>query len=340
MTGKIDIVIATYNRKDALALLVKSLMELGDVIYRIIVVDSSDEEDMAVKALEKVTYIRSSHANQPYQRYVGYLASSAEIIIFLDDDMEILDKNCCRKVQDAFADDSVVGVAINFENVNEFLNDKLPKSKLGNPAHVTGLKKVIKAFTGYPYLKEGEFWLCGVRGKQPGAGGNTKWVQGGAFAVRKDALYRNFNFALFDLFEKKMGMGEDVILGFTLSRLGKLLYLPDRLFLHNDRKDSTYTLDIQSYGKRVAYSRLYLSMEYCRLTGKPNVLAISHFLWCVSWRLLGMGINCLVDSTPERKSLFRGYAAGAMSSLKDRGILSRYNDGSFWKSEADNDLGR
>ena len=43
----------------------------------------------------------------------------------------------------------------------------------------------------------------------------------------------NFNFQLFDLFEEKMGMGEDFIIGYSLSNSGDLIYHDEIFFFHH-----------------------------------------------------------------------------------------------------------
>ena len=336
---KTDVIIATYNRPKSLMNVVKKLLESTDEIQNIIVVDSSSEENKEILTVKKVRYVRSSHANQPYQRYLGYLSSNAEVLVFLDDDMELIEPLWMSKIENVFADNTVVGAAIAFTNDNEFLNTKVPKTKLGNPKKAGVLRRAVKAITGNPYLKPGDFWLCGIRGVQPSGGGKTQWVQGGAFAARRSAIYKNFNFYLFDLFEQKLGMGEDVLLGYTLSKQGKIIYIPQELFYHNDQKDSTYTMDFKSYGERVAYSRLYLSYESARLSGMSDSLVLIHFAWYMLWRLGGMCVNYVLDPNKDRKEMMRGYFSGIMKAIKNRKILSTYNnDGKVWTKEAKNDI--
>lgn len=336
---KTDVIIATYNRPKSLMNVVNKLLESTEEIQNIIVIDSSSEENREIQTLNKVRYIRSSHANQPYQRYLGYLSSNADVLIFLDDDMELIEPLWLDKIKKQFLDDSVTGVAIAFTNDNEFLNSKLPKTKFGNPKKAGIFRRIIKAMTGHPYLKAGDFWLCGIRGAQPSGGCETKWVQGGAFAARRVGLYKNFNFRLFDLFEEKLGMGEDVLLGYTLSRQGKIIYISQELFYHNDQKDSTYTIDLKSYGERVAYSRLYLSYEYARLSNMNKHIATMHYIWYIAWRLFGMKINYLLDKKNGRKEMVEGYFSGAIKAIKNRKILSSYIDGKIWTKEAENDIG-
>ena len=179
--------------------------------------------------------------------------------------------------------------------------------------------------------------MCGIRGPQPENGGKTEWVSGGAFAAKRDVLYKNFNFKLFDFFERKIGMGEDAILGFTLAQYGKIIYLPEELFYHNDQKDSTYTVDFHSFGKRVAYSRLYLSFEYARLVGSSKAVAYGHYIWYMLWRLIGMSINQIIGFKSSRSEMMKGYISGIFLALKDSRHLVKYDDGSNWKKDIQDD---
>lgn len=335
---QVDIVIATYNRPQSLERLVNALSVCKPSPEHIIIVDSSPEENLSIQKYENVVYVRSSHPNQPYQRYLGYQMSKNDFLVFLDDDMEVLDKNWLENVLVQFKDKSVVGVAINFKNDNDFLQKSIPKSKFARSKQSNLIKEFLKSLSGYPKLKPGKFWLCGIRGVQPENGGETKWVSGGAFSARKSILYNNFNFKLFDLFERKIGMGEDAILGFTLAQLGNIVYLPEEYFYHNDQKDSTYTVDFYSYGKRVAYSRLYLSFEYARLTGTSKTIAFVHFNWYILWRLIGMGINNLITPQDTRVEMLKGYLAGWKLAWKFQKELREYKDNKYWEGEAKHDI--
>ena len=86
---KFDVIIATCNRKESLMILVSQLLSCSKLPENIIVVDSSETINQDIKKINLVKYIQSSHKNQPYQRYVGFLSASCEILIYLDDDMRL-----------------------------------------------------------------------------------------------------------------------------------------------------------------------------------------------------------------------------------------------------------
>jgi len=329
-----DVIITTYNRPDSLKLLVQQILQNSILPQHIIIVDSSKEINNDIQEYEKVIYIHSSHGNQPYQRYIGYLTSKAEFIIFFDDDMRIEDRDALKKILDLYSNPNIVGVQPNFINTNDFLSQKIPKSKFATVSKFNKVIKYIKSLSGYYTPSKGQLSYCGIRGVKPKNLEEVLYFNGGVFSCKRSYIFKNFNFKLFDIFEDKLGMGEDTILGHTLSKEGKILYVEKPMFLHDDQKDSTYTVDFRSYGKRVAYSRLYLSYEYIRLNDKSKLLAFLHFNWYIFWRIFGMIVNQVLDYKYERKEILIGYIQGYFLALKDTDKLSLFDDGDYWKKEA------
>ena len=331
-----DIIITTYNRSASLETLVSQIMKCDIYPTRIIVVDSSKKENTEIQNNNIVKYIQSSHANQPYQRYVGYLASTSSILVYLDDDMEIADQFAFKKILENFQKKEVIGLAINFINENEFLQRKVPKSKF---ASTKGIMKTLKTLSGQSELSEGEYGFNGLKGAQPKEGGITKWFRGGAFAARREFLYKGFNFKLFDLYEEGLGKGEDGILGYTLSKSGRLLFEPKILFIHNDKKDSTYTQNFFSFSRRVIYSRLYLSYEFSRLNDNALCNATLRYHWYVLWRVMGIVINQVLNFKDSRKEMLKGYLEGWRLAFQSQKELQKYKNESYWEKEAKHDIG-
>ncbi len=321
----IDIVIATYNRPLIIRKLVDDILYRRiDVINQVIVVDSSDEIDSYLQNKE-IIYVRSTHKNQPYQRYLGYCMSSSDYLLFLDDDMQILNESIFYKIVDVFKDPSIVGINLRFTNKNDFLEHQL-KHKFNFLSSV--VLEGIRTLTGRPHVKDGQFWYCGLRGERKD-GDYSEYFSGGAFCAKSKYLYKNFNFNLFTLFERRIGMGEDVILAYTLSKYGKIYNLPNSYFLHNDTGSSVYTANNQMYNYRVAYSRLYLSREYARLNGEKSIKAFVITTWFNFWRVLGLLVLCLRNPQIGIKGVW-GYTQGA---LKSYGLYNKGDDTSYWKKE-------
>ncbi len=313
---KIDIVVCTYNRPERVTRLVQELLTCNPLPNSIIIVDSSDVSITDKRVVEKTSYIKSTRKNQPYQRYVGYLNSSSDILVYLDDDMELIHAAFLKDIHELFISMPYLsGVALNFKDkqIDTSLS-LIPSSTLKSKNSLFG--KWINYITGYPVLKEGEWGMNGNRGPQPRLnGGPTQWLSGGAFAAKRSSLYINFNLQLFDLFEKGIGMGEDAVLGYTLSKQNTLYYYPKLLFYHNDLKDSTYSLDLYKFSKRVMFSRLYLSLEKVRLDNKSQLVAYTSYIWYALWRLIGLSVNLVLHYSVSRKNIFKGSLSGFLKSF-------------------------
>lgn len=338
-TNSYDVIVTTNNRAESVDILVEQILKQNRLPENIIVVDSSEKENLSLQETQDVYYIRSSHANQPYQRYVGYLASKSPLLVYLDDDMELVGNNVFEKVTNAFNKEETIGLALNFINNNEFLNQKVPKSKF---AETKGASKkivnILKKLSGQLELKHGKYSYNGLKGKQPLEGGQTQWFSGGAFAIKRKFLYKNFNFKLFDLYEKQLGKGEDGIIGYTASKAGALNFEPEILFLHNDKQDSTYSKSFYSFSRRVIFSRLYLSYEFCRLDGRSQRIVPLLYHWYVFWRIAGILVNQLLGFRESRHQMLKGYLSGWWLAWKYGNELRQCNDGTYWKKEAKHDI--
>lgn len=311
----ISIIICTCNRPKKVCDLVSLLLDQNMLSDEIIVVDSSDDGNLALLKNEQVKYIRSSHKNQPYQRYLGYHIAKNDWLLYLDDDMEPVNDKAITGVRSLISEvPEAVAFAIRFENLHEDTSlGKMPKSiiKRGKGS----LSRLLLWFTGYPLLKDGKVGWNGLRGKQP-KGGFTEWFSGGAFLVKKDSIFKNFNFSLFTMFEKKLGMGEDFIISYTVSRQGKIWATTEVFFYHNDQNDSSYTADIKSFNLRVIYSRLYLSLEKARVTNTSPIIAIIIYCYYSIWRFLGLLVNLAMKPSKSRFYSIRGFFSGFLMSFE------------------------
>lgn len=305
----IDLVICTYNRPEKVRELTLALLDCQPAPNQIIVVDSSDTENQALQNSPQIQYIRSSHKNQPFQRFLGTQLSNAEYILFLDDDMEIQNPQFLEDLKIILSGEVFAGIALNFKDKHSHTTlSEVPKSQLF--AQLSFLRRFKNWFTAYPQLSEGKFGFCGNRGKQPTVFKETEYLSGGAFIGRRKDLFQNFNFQLFDLFEKRMGMGEDGIIGYGLHKRGKLMFLPEIYFLHNDQRDSSYSMDIRAFAEKVIFSRLYLSLERQRLNEGSLLFARLHFHWYAFWRMAGLVMNYLIRRNSKQKSVVLGTYSG------------------------------
>jgi len=331
----ISVVIPTYKRYNSLNYLLSQLSNTSFVFKEIIVVDSTDEKEREdIIKVENLILIYSSHKNGVYQRYLGYNISTSDLVLFLDNDMEIMSPQFAKEIIGLFTDEKIIGAALNFVNKHtDTTLAKVPTSIL-NQQH--SFIKFIKSLSGYPTLPPGKTGYCGIRGKQPENGGPTEWLSGGAFVVKKGILFRNYNFQIFDLFEDKKGMGEDFLWGLNLSKQGVFLYYPKVLFYHNDQKDSAYSSDYYSYGIKSHFSRLYLSLEKARIEHKPLIFGYVYYYWYSLWRILGLLINLLFRPSNIQKLITKGAIKGLILSITN--YKYQFVDDNKWRQELEKDF--
>jgi glycosyltransferase involved in cell wall biosynthesis len=334
----ISIIICTYNRPHKVRELLSLLFLQTQLPREIIVVDSSEIENKELKNRSKVIYLRSSHKNQPYQRYLGFLKSTSDYLLFLDDDMEPASSEIVSVLTSQInIMPDFVGIAINFKDkYKESSLSHIPNTIFPKGGYISFF---LRSLTGYIKLSDGKVGYCGLRGSQPRDGGYTEWVSGGAFLAKRSELYLNFNFQLFNLFDQKMGMGEDVILGYTLSKRGKIYFLPQLLFWHNDLNDSSYSLNHKSFSQRVIFSRLYLTLEVARLRKKSKLFSRIFFYWFTLWRLFGLISNYFLSR--DNKIIKENILKGAFNGLVKSFSFKFDQDNSckdYWINETTKDL--
>lgn len=336
----IDIIIPTYNRIEKALDLARSVQSLNSkFVKRILMIDSTEYDRPVDISDDIILHVVTKHRNQPYQRFLGFYLSEADYIIFLDDDMEIKEaEGLFERTRDIFKQKSIAVIALNFSEKHEDTTlSKVPATEFGN--RFAFLKKTKNLITGYPQPGPGKYGLCGTRGLKPTEEKYTELIGGGAFAVRRDVMYNNFNFQLFDIYENGLGKGEDGILGYTLSKQGKILFIKEYYFMHNDQNDSTYSSDIYKFARRVAFSRLYLSLEKTRQDNANLLLARIRFHYYMFWRLSGLFLNYLLNPSKERKEMLFGSINGwwlAVGFRFDKS-LSRNE---YWHNEAMKDLSK
>lgn len=116
-TLKISCVIPTFNRGPVLVRSLEMLLDQAHKADEIIIVDQSTEVPLEVAERLKswaesgaIQWIRQPEPNASMARNRGALASTGEIILFLDDDIEV-ERNFIESYANAFSDERVRGVA-------------------------------------------------------------------------------------------------------------------------------------------------------------------------------------------------------------------------------------
>lgn len=288
-------------------------------------VDSSDEENQAIRELEQVTYIRSSHKNQPYQRYVGYTLSKSEVLVFLDDDLELVNRDVFNALMDCYATREVSGVSggVDYESVIA--------STISNDVDNSTTKfKILNFVSGVPNLKPGKIYPMGLAGPLLKAEGKVDYFHGPFMSFKRTALDSIFHPELFSLYEEKLGKGEDKVISMKVGLKETLWYLPTIFFKHPP-VSSHYFSDVRSFFKRLGFSRLFLSEVHGHFTGRSTLLVLLHYYYFMSWRLYIAGGKYLARRSPERLAVFQGYLDGILMTFRKSKLQSSKID---WRVEA------
>ncbi len=330
-----DIVVTSYNRPRKVEWLANAVQ--SNCVGKIIIVDSGNNVFDLQNLSDKVIICRSTHKNQPYQRFLGYNISRTQWILFLDDDMEPIigwDMEISRTIS-KYAKSGIIGLSFEDKHTNSFLNNNARSISATNLS--SKRFNILRKITGYPILEPGEYYKNGVKGRLPTVETNTEHISGGAFLANKEYLYKNLNFELFSLYENRLGKGEDGILSYSISKLARVIMYPKQLFWHNDQGNSVYTQNIYQFNRVVSFSRLFLNREYYRLNDLPIWRARISFFNYSFWRLLGLAVNSLVKPSKSRFIALRGYFMGTVKALcydynKDLAVLNNY-----WVNEAEHD---
>ena len=261
MENEFDVIITTYNRPAKVRDLCANILMLTPLPGRLIVVDSSDEINQQLKQDTRITYLQSSIKSQPYQRYLGTLVSNADVLVFFDDDLTIVNNDLFKDVLDAFKQPNVVGVGVGIEYHN-----------IINQQHVKATKKSLSAITSlfYPKPKPGAIGRFGQTTKLPNEVLEVDYLPGPNMCFKSSIIKHLFNETLFELFEKKIAMGEDKAISMKASCYGTMLYLGNKKYLHHPAEESSYFDNYENFLAKVYYSRLWLAGQY------PKEISIFH----------------------------------------------------------------
>jgi glycosyltransferase involved in cell wall biosynthesis len=306
-----ELVITTYNRRESVVSLVKSVLACEPAPSRVIVVDSSDHPIPELAAMPAVHYLRSNlaHQNQPYKRLVGALAARTEQIVFLDDDLEILDRRVFGKLLAPFFFGDVVGasIAVQYDNWAHHA-DKRVRGVVG---------RLLLYVSGVSTPKEGRLGWAGNVGPRPRRSGQVESLNGTVMAFSRSIFLRLVDASLLAPFECQLAIPEDKILSMRAQAFGKLWWVPDVALRHPPVK-STYFAGERNFTKRVHLSRLLLNREYCRFRGYPAALGLLHYWYFSFWRVLIAACRLVASPTPGARERLRGIVDAIRLSIGNR----------------------
>ena len=269
----ISAIIATVGRPELLKLCLDSLARQTVPVSEVLVVHCGDDaETRAVtidprwcKAGMHVRYFYHRERNCAQQRNFGIQRSEYDNLLLVDDDVEV-DPHWAEELFKPIWNDSSVGATM-----GRLVNQPMASPTLFWRIYRMILHGRIKGFApgrligavlpnGFPTTAEQPI-IC-------------EWIAGGASALRREAFESVGGFASF--FEGS-SPGEDLDLGYRLSRHWKMYYVPSARCVHHQAPNGREASDQHQYlSMRARFAILTITM------GKKRHVALAHIgLWAL-----------------------------------------------------------
>lgn len=322
-----DVVIATNDRHEGLKVLVTQILRMSRKPEKLIVIDSSKTpNDSLTSFCKTIVYRHTRHMNQPYQRYLGVCKSSADIVIFFDDDVEIVDTNLFDDVLNAYQN-SVVGVGVNIDYQNNISELGKLKVKYSRSSYF----RFFSALTGVHVPKPGEIAKAGVTGGSVTVDGYVHFLHGPMMSFKRDVALKIFDTRLFNVYGLKVGKGEDKYLSMGALQYGKLFMLSD-CYVRHPLNESHYYVNPRSFQKRVIFSRWLLTRRLAEIRNESVFSYGIHFLWFVFWRLIIIVVHALTKPTRFNREAAIGQIEGVAALFLHYRKITRSHDSKYWSA--------
>jgi GT2 family glycosyltransferase len=298
-------IIATLGRPDLLRACLESLSKQTIRVTEVVVVHcGNDSETERVVGDERwkqsgmqVRYFHHQERNCARQRNFAIEHASHNNLLLIDDDIEI-DPTWAQELFKPIWADTSVGATMG----------RLVNQPMASPTRFWRLYRILlhgRTKGLYPGLLVGAALPNGfpLTAQSPIP---CEWIGGGASAIRRDAFQAIGGFAPFFTGSSP---GEDLDLGYRLSRTWKVYYVPSAKCFHHQATS----------GREDTYQHQYLSMRsrfgILRVTMKKSRLnALAHIgLWAF--------VQCLSELASVRRGSLRSDLIGAWSG-RFRGFIS------------------
>ena len=337
---RISVIIPTYNRDHLLGLLLPDIVKQSVKPMQVIVVDGNPDSRKVIDRVRSlsteltfpITYIPSTHANAPFQRYLGSMClGDSDLCLFVDDDIRINHANTIEYLSNPFQwqHEIVAGISpvINFpnravQNSKHNLLQNFFVSKGKEPGELTPVGNRI-----LPEDSNEEFV-------------EVKWLRGGVMLYDieflKKVIYQEDVFAMA---EKGYGLGvDDTYLSRCIGMYGKLLLANNVTVDHPDNDASkVYSANSQKKAYAVAYSRRFQNDHY-RVTRPPTVGDRLYLLKSYLGNNLLNVIHLIRKPNQQQFAHFLGYLQGSLRGIFQKPTAKNLTPDIDWQADADEAL--
>jgi glycosyltransferase involved in cell wall biosynthesis len=345
------IVIPTYKRPHLLKLLIQDIASQSTRPLLVIVVDGDPQSGEVVQTIAEsapccqcvLRYVPSNHANLAFQRYLGWRAASetnARVLIYLDDDLRIDQRDALHQLLKPFHDQnrSFVGATAKIlypenreKDAGGAVKDRASYCKSTAPL-------LVQWFGTSRRLPAGSLSPCGHRSLPSQSSSDfsqVEWLRGGVMACRMEALTEDcFSVDLFGLAERGFGHGEDTLLSRRLSSRGRLAFVSSAKFFHPcTDAPKAYSIQAHRMGFGTAYSRRLLNDNY-RWPGNPTFADRAALLKTYCGVSLLNWVRALATPETHRFSYALGYTCGAWKGLIQPPRATRLTPIIDWATDA------
>lgn len=311
----LSVIIPTYNRLDDLTRCIRSILSQSRLPEELIVVDDGDLGDMPLREECERTGIRCLYEKkagprgQTDSKNQGVRDSSGEVLIFLDDDTELLPGFIEALAAPYEDDDSIGGVAGTIENME-------PLRGLEFVRYVFDCLFLTSGFREGRTLPSG---FCVDFGRTPFPIRRPRDVEifpGGAASYRREA-FEDFRFTSR---YRDYAFGEDKDFSYRVSKRWRLISIPEARLNHFE--SPSMRPDRRLWGRKVITGRYLFFMFYKR----------HWWTWPLFWHsVIGYSLVRAAIAALRREKgdwqQFRGALDAIGDILKRRVDLTRPDDG-------------
>jgi glucosyl-dolichyl phosphate glucuronosyltransferase len=269
----ISAIIPTVGRPEQLRLCIESLVRQTVRVPEVVVVHCGDDEETFNvtndprwrEAGMDVRYFHYGERNCAQQRNFAIERAKFDNLLLIDDDVEV-EQNWVEELFKPIWTDPTVGATL-----GRILNQPLAKPTLFWRIYRRFLYGSVKGLApgrlvgavlpnGFPTTAQGLI--------------PSEWIRGGASALRREAFESVGGFASFFTGSSP---GEDLDLGYRLSRKWKVLYVPSAHCMHHQSPSGREESDRHQYlSMRARFGILTITM------GKNRYAALAHVgLWAL-----------------------------------------------------------